>query len=278
MPDRPVHLFDGDSAALTFRETDIPSAGSIVWRDVSYEGPRSTDIPPSEADLRSRARYLADTYGESFDRTLQSLSRQYESLKAAASGKNEIVCWFDACLFDQSMLVHVLACIARWTAAPLVSLVCPFTFPGHPRFNGLGELTAPELATLYPTRIHLSPKAFEFAVRADRCFALRDPQSLSELASSSCTELPFVAPAAQRLLAENPSDRTALGRLETIALEAIREGADTFPAVFSATAKKDTPPQYWGDSQLQNTLRSLARKKRISLGERILPLDFPQKS
>lgn len=273
MSNPPVHLFDGDSAAGTFRLTGIPSAGSIVWRDVLYEGPRTTAIPPSAADLQIRARYLSDTYGEPFDHTLQSLSRQYDSLQSAASGNSEIVCWFDACLFDQSMLVHVLACIAHWSPSPNVSLICPLAFPGRPRFNGLGELTPAELASLFPTRTPLPQDSFPYAKKADGCFALQNPQKLSELASTPCATLPFVAPAAQRLLEEFPSPETGLGRLETIALEAIREGADTFPAVFSATAKKDTPPQYWGDTQLQKVLRSLASKKRISLGDRILPLE-----
>jgi hypothetical protein len=41
---------------------------------------------------------------------LDTLKSQYRKL-AATADYARIVLWFDACLFDQAMLVHILACL-----------------------------------------------------------------------------------------------------------------------------------------------------------------------
>ena len=65
--------------------------------------------------------------------------------------------WFEHDLFDQLNLVQLLTWIrARLPAAKAVSLVCVGSFPGHPGFKGLGELTPDELASLLDTRLPVS--------------------------------------------------------------------------------------------------------------------------
>ena len=59
---------------------------------------------------------------------------------------DELVLWFEHDLFDQLNLVQLLPWIRERLPSPAtVSLVCIGSFPGHPAFKGLGELSPGEL-------------------------------------------------------------------------------------------------------------------------------------
>lgn len=258
-----LHVLDGDGTDVTFAETGLPGE-RLVWRDVLYEGPRTGAVPPDERELAARARYLTADAPPGRTPTpegaLRMLRAQYARLRRAAAEGTPLVLWFDACLFDQAMLAHVLACLSVWGMPPSVALICPDSFPGHPRFNGLGELTAAELASLWSAREPLTSAHVAYAVRADRAFALRDRALLEALAAESDAPLRFVPAAARRLLQEFPDPVTGVGRLEQLALQAVAAGAHTPPEIFRAAARLDSPPQYWGDSQLYRTLNRLAEQ------------------
>jgi hypothetical protein len=49
-----------------------------------------------------------------------------------------------------------------------------------------------------------------------------------------------------------------LGRLESLALEAIRGGCETPSDIFSTVAAADTPSQFWGDTTLWAKINALA--------------------
>ena len=51
---------------------------------------------------------------------------------------------------------------------------------------------------------------------------------------------------------------TGLGRLESLALEAVQSGCEKPGDIFSAVAAADTPPQYWGDITLWAKINALA--------------------
>jgi hypothetical protein len=61
-----------------------------------------------------------------------------------------------------------------------------------------------------------------------------------------------------RWLPEQPDPATGLGRLERLALEAIRGGCKTPWKIFSTVAEDDTPPQFWGDTTLWAKINALA--------------------
>lgn len=83
----------------------------FVWHDILYNGPRKPGWP-DEVTLNARANFLkVSTKGGLSKRyVLETLKTQYAKLKTASNHSN-LVLWFDACLFDQSMLCHILACI-----------------------------------------------------------------------------------------------------------------------------------------------------------------------
>ena len=229
----------------------------FVWHDILYDGPRQPGWP-SENTLSARALFLEESTagGLDRDRILKTLHNQYQRLADAASHEL-IVLWFDACLFDQSMLAHILTCLSH-KGIRKVELLCVDAFPGIEPFNGLGQLQPEQLASLYANRRPVTDEQFRFAAVVDKAFATQDAALLTELSETTEPPLPWVPAAVTRWLQEQPDPTTGLGRLESLALAAIHAGFDTPGKIFASVAAADTPPQFWGDTTLWAKINGLA--------------------
>jgi hypothetical protein len=230
----------------------------FVWHDILYDGPRQPGWP-SEAVLSARARFLEESTAGGLGRVLilKTFHHQYQRLTEAASHER-IVLWFDACLFDQSMLAHILTCLSHKGILRNVELLCIDAFPGIDPYNGLGQLQSEQLASRYHDRRPVTEAQFEFAAVVDRAFATQDAALLTELSEMTGPPLPWIPAAATRWLQERPDMTTGLGRLESLALAAIRAGCETPGKIFSSVAAADTPPQFWGDTTLWAKINGLA--------------------
>jgi len=193
------------------------------------------------------------------ERVLETLRNQYRKLEKA-SEYDGVVLWFDACLFDQSMLVHILACL-RHQDARNVELLCVDAFTGIEPFNGLGQLQPEQLASVYGDRRPVTDAQFQCAVRVDKAFAVQDLGLFTELSELTDAPLPWVPAAVTRWLQEQPDPETRLGRLEVLALEAIRGGCDRPTEIFGSVAAADTTPQFWGDTTLWAKINALADRE-----------------
>jgi Domain of unknown function (DUF1835) len=253
-----LHITSGDCAGERMENCGIPGE-VFVWHDILYDGPRNPGWP-NEDTLNARAEFLEQTTAGGLDRqyVLQTLHQQYHRL-AQAVQDNHIVLWFDACVFDQSMLAHILTCL-RYHNARGVELLCVDAFPGIEPFNGLGQLRSDQLAPLYDHRQPVTDAQFQFAVHVDEAFAAHDFSALSELAQARDAPLPWIPAAVRRWLQERPDPVTGLGRLEHLALEAIRAGCETPWKIFASVAAADTPPQFWGDITLWAKINALAER------------------
>ncbi len=251
-----LHITSGDIAGASLARAGLPGE-VFVWHDILYDGPRNPGWPDQDT-LVARALFLEETTGGGLDRkdVLETLRHQYDVL-ARAGSRERVVLWFDACLFDQSMLAHVLACL-RDKGIPDVDLLCVSAFPGIEPFHGLGQLRPEQLASLYGDRRPVSDAQFAFAARVDRALATQDPALLAELSAMAEAPLPWVPAAVTRWLQEQPDPTDGLGRLERLALAAIRDGRHTPSAIFAAVAAAETPPQFWGDITLWARINALA--------------------
>ncbi len=254
-----LHITSGDSAGDSLRQSGLPGE-VFVWHDILHEGPRKPGWPDKDI-LNARALFLEQATAGGLDRTriLETLRSQYRKL-AETTAHERIVLWFDACLFDQAMLAHVLACLLH-QGVRKVELLCVDAFPGIVPFHGLGQLRPDQLASLYGDRHPVTDSQFRFAALVDKAFATQDPTLLSELAQSADAPLPAVPAAVTRWLQEQPDPETGLGRLEHLALEAIRAGCETPGEIFASVAAAETPPQFWGDSTLWAKINALAERK-----------------
>jgi hypothetical protein len=256
---RVLQITSGDLAGERLKKSSI--RGEVfVWHDILYDGPRKPG-PPDEDALQARARFLEEATGGGLGREeiLATLKTQYLKLEHAGD-YDAIILWFDACLFDQSMLCHVLSCM-KAKGVQTAELVCVDSFPGIVPFHGLGQLLPDQLASLYEQRRRVTEDQFQFGERVDRAFALQDRAAFVELSNSRDAPLPWVPGAVARWLQEQPDEATGLGRLEQLALEAIHSGCRTPSEIFAFVAAHDTPPQFWGDITLWAKLNGLATRR-----------------
>ena len=256
----PLHITSGDIAGDNLAKAGLPGE-VFVWHDILYDGPRRPAGRPGRPDektLIARAAFLEETTGGGLDRghILDTLHYQYGKL-AQAAAYEQIVLWFDACLFDQSMLAHILTCLTH-RGVTEVELLCVDAFPGIKPFHGLGQLQPEQLASLYSERRPVTRAQFEFAAVVDKAFATQSDALLTELSEMNTAPLPWIPAAIARWLQERPDPTTGLGRLESLALAAIRAGCETPGKIFARVAAADTPPQFWGDTTLWAKINSLA--------------------
>nr|WP_320015204.1 hypothetical protein [uncultured Desulfobacter sp.] len=252
---RILHITSGDIAGDHLARSTIPGE-VFVWHDILYNGPRKPGWP-DDVTLDVRAGFLEDSTGGGLSKqyVLETLKTQYAKLKTA-SDYDTLVLWFDACLFDQSMLCHILACM-RYLGNEHADLLCIDSFPGIDPYHGLGQLSPDRLACMYSQRESLTPDHFLFAERVDRAFALQDQAEFIKLANTDAP-LPWIPAAVTRWMEEFPDKVTGLGKLEKLLLEAICSGLETPMEIYSFVSARETPPQYWGDITLWEKINALA--------------------
>ena len=156
-----LHVTNGESAGNTLRQTALGGA-VLPWQDALHEGP----VPalPRQELLRARAGFLADCGWGGRPALLSSLERRDRQLLEALRDDLRVVLWFEHDLYDQLQLLDVLALAHTVEAAP--ELIVIGSFPGRPSFAGLGELTASELETLWPSRDRATAAVLEAATNA----------------------------------------------------------------------------------------------------------------
>lgn len=254
-----LHITSGDIAGGNLAKSGVPGE-VFVWHDILYDGPRIPGWPDDDA-LDDRARFLEAQTGGGLGRgyVLDTLNAQYARLETAGD-HDRVVLWFDACLFDQSMLCHILACM-RFLKNVSAELIVIDGFPGIEPYHGVGQLSPDQLASVVNRRRPVTPEQFLFAERVDRAFAQQDRKEFNELSACAGAPLPWVPAAVRRWMQEQPDSLTGLGRLEQLALAAIRSGCKTPAEIFSSVSAEETPPQYWGNITLWAKINGLANRK-----------------
>src|SRR4029079_4613531 len=154
--------------------------------------------PPRTELLRTRARFLAECGWGSEAALRSSLERRDRQLLDALRNGTEVVLWFEHDLYDQLQLMYALPLARGVAAAP--ELIVIGSFPAKPSFAGLGELTANELETLWPSRTTATREALYTATAAWDALQQPEPTALAALAVHETPHLPFLARALGRLL------------------------------------------------------------------------------
>jgi hypothetical protein len=246
-----LHVTNGDSAGDTLQHTTL-GGDVLAWRDTLHAGPVPA-VPRAEL-LRLRAGFLGDAGWGCRRMILASLeSRDRRLLRAFGEGA-EVVLWFEHDLYDQLQLLDALSLAHDAGGSP--ELIVVGSFPGKPSFRGLGELTADELATLWPERRPAGVEALATAADAWDAVRAPEPTQLAEWADRDEPQLPFLAPALQRLLEELPAPGDGLSGTERRALTAVAAGRGTPQAAFVAAQDAELAP-FLGDTWFFRTLAEL---------------------
>jgi len=251
-----LHITSGDIAGDNLAKAGLPGE-VFVWHDILYDSPRTSGWPTQDT-LKARAQFLeeATAGGLKKEYILETLRSQYQKLEEASS-RARIILWFDACLFDQSMLAHVLTCLHEKQILH-VDLLCVDAFPGIVPFHGLGQLQPEQLSSLFGQQHTVTEEQFNFAIRVDGAFATQNLAVMTQLSIMPNAPLPRIPAAMSRWLQERPDPVSGLGLLERLALQAIHSGYEKPGKIFATVAAADTPPQYWGDITLWAKINGLA--------------------
>ena len=247
----PLHVTNGESAGNTLRQTSLGGA-VLPWQDVLHDGP--VPAGPRRELLRARAAFLSGCGWGSRTAILSSLERRDRQLLDALRDRRHVVLWFEHDLYDQLQLIDVLALAGTAAGAP--ELIVVGSFPGRPSFRGLGELTADEFETLWPSRVTAAPETLAAAASAWDAVRHPEPSALTSWVRAEVPQLPFLGPALQRLLEELPAPRDGLSGTERRMLRAIAAGAATPMAAFRAAQDLEAAP-FLGDAWFFRALADL---------------------
>jgi DNA-binding transcriptional MerR regulator len=248
-----LHVTNGESAGNTLRQTGLGGA-VLSWQDTLHEGP----VPlASRAEvLCARAGFLSECGWGGRAQIRAGLELRDRQLLDALRDGREVVVWLEHDLYDQLQLLDVLALAREADASP--DLIVVGSFPGRPRFAGLGELRADELETLWPSRRPATADTLAAAADAWDAFRAPDPVRLAGWAEREAPGLPFLAAALRRLLEELPAVGDGLNATERHALEAIAADAAS-PAEAFAAAQRFEPAPFLGDAWFFRALAGLGR-------------------
>ncbi len=249
-----LHVANGSCTTRVIEAAGLPGARSI-WADPLYEGPVPGGLGDEEL-TEVRRRFLVEP--DAYVPPENDLGRWRQAIDAHAS-YDELVLWFEHDLFDQLNLIQILSRIrTRLPEAKAVTLVCIGSFPGHPRFKGLGELSPDELAPLFATRRPIRDSEYVLAERAWQSFREPTPEALDNLRHSDMTALPYLRPALERFLQEYPSTFDGLSRSERRLLSLASRAPIGVRAAFPRMHDEEDA-YYITDGSLADLVDTLAR-------------------
>ncbi len=257
-----LHITSGDCAGELLEKSGIGGT-VLVWHDLLYEGIRPTGRPDAQA-LIKRAEFISNYTGGglSMEDVLSALLCQYRDIERIKAHK--IILWFDACLFDQSMLAHILCCLED-EIRDQVYLLCVSEFPGIKPFNGLGQLSPEQILSLEGKEVSVTPEQFAYAQEVEIAFASQDQKLLTQLAQDNNPALPFIPAAAARWLEETAPANGKYGKLKTLTLQTLADGVLSPIEIFKSVSNKDHSPQYWGDTTLWREINLLADEDCLTI-------------
>jgi hypothetical protein len=258
-PPKMLHIHNGDCSANTAKQSSLPGE-HFAWREALIDGPTPAGLEGPEWRT-VRARHLSNSYGVDRDQCEQDLQNQEKKL-ASFEDHDEVVLWFEHDLFCQLHLIYLLQYFAQQDLGKTnLSLVCINKFPGKENFRGLGELTAEQLASLFPARQQVTQQQLNLATAAWKAYCSLDPTEVQTLLDSETSALPFLNAALKAHLRRFPSTKNGLGAIENRGLQLVDSGLNRFEDLFRGFGKAE-PIYGLGDSQFWQTLQRMSEARQ----------------
>ncbi|MDD2890596.1 MAG: DUF1835 domain-containing protein [bacterium] len=255
-----LHIHCGDSSAGMLKKSSL-KGDVIVWCDILSDGPTPSGLSDKEW-LDTRAKHISKMTGNGLT-VKQSKDWNLKQDKSLESFRNykEVVLWFDACLFDQTILIRQLDWFSKQDKGKTkISLICIGESPGFKKFQGLGQLDPKQMASLFKTRHSVTKEEYALAKKAWSAFCSPTPLAIQQLIKKDTSTLPFLHDALIRHFEQFPSLRNGLNRLENTALEAVSKGKNKLVDIFIYASLKEERP-FWGDTTLWECLHKLSKAK-----------------
>lgn len=232
-----IHFHNGDVVVAAARRAEIPGE-HLAFRESLVTG----TVQPGADWLETRARTLAEAFGQDLLRVRTELFEQEQALDAATG---EVVLWFEHDLF---CLTHFLYLLQRLRTPQL-------TYVWHP--TPLSELEDRELHLLFDSRTAVTPAMLAVAREAWEAYTSPDPTRLNAWLYRDVPEFPFLREALTLHASRFPSTTNGLGTIEQRALARIAGGVTDFATLFPLL--DSDPPRFgFGDAEVLRQLRAFA--------------------
>ena len=248
-----LHIFNGDCALELWQKCGF-SDSTLVWRETYLEGPLpDTDdlhlFRLARADYLATFEELAHTDSERLYRHLQNLEETLLKL----TGNQELMLWFDGCIFDQTILMRILYLLYnKHSDLPEIFLYC---------CDG-NVLRTNDFMLAEKQKIRLTAQDLQLAARAWQFFLRRDAAGLTELSRQGNFEHLKQMQRALLRCAEEIPDAEGLTRTERQILQLLGNGSLTFQEIFSGLKKFEELP-FLGDTACRRILDDLIRQGRL---------------
>ena len=242
-----LHIHCGDVAAEIMRASLIPG-DILVWREIYLEGPVQGDLSDSEF-RKSRALFLS-SFGFPYYEILEAVEMMYRQLSEVGRYR-EIVLWFDACMFDQTILIHVLDRLGRLELN--TTNVTQVSVAGR----GLGEYSSSEMSLLFDGRRKVSAHEYSVATEAWRAFSSSNPRAIELFLKREFTGLPHLKAALRRHLKQYPAASNGLNLLQKNALKSVASGVNKLVPLFKHVSAMENE-RFMGDTSFWACLDEMA--------------------
>ncbi len=252
-----LHITNGDATLALLRDAEIPG-DRMAWRDVLHDGP----VPrlPMTRLSKVRARFVAEQRWAEYATVLDEF-RARDAQLGRFRDYAEVVLWFEHDLYDQLQLIQILDWFAsRDHSAASVGLICIGAFPGVGEFHGRGNLTPPQLASLWGSQDRVGSRHLQTARRGWLAFTSPEPTELVAVAKTASTPLGFLAPALRRFIEEFPDPEHGLGRSERQALVALG-AAPRDPVSLFSHCQDQEQARFLGDWSFWRYLETMVRAR-----------------
>lgn len=272
-----LHVHCGDASANALRRSSLDGEVT-VWADVLHEGPTPGWVSRDRwLDIRAAA-LSSSTDGQLDVDTARERLADSERALERCSAHDEVVLWFDDCLYDQLILIRLLSHFAeRDLPGTRLSLICIGEFPGVQGFTGFGQLLPEHMVTLFGSRHTVTEEESRLACAAWNSVCARDPREIETTMLRGVGVLPFLNEALHRFLEEFPSVHNGLSRLEQEILDAVCAGTTALPDLFREVSRAEERP-FFGDTYLWCVANRLTRGNSpllVAEGGNPLPLWHP---
>lgn len=250
-----LHIHCSESSARTLRESTIPGE-VLLWREIYIEGPVRGDLAEEEF-LSLRADFLSESVPINREDLMEGMKAR-ETKLSQADHYNEVVLWFDPCMYDQTIMLYLLNRLAKMNHN---------TFSLVFYDKDWARLTNAEVKDLMNARQRVGPEEAALACRAWDAFSSPTPEYLEALLEEDCSGLPYLKAALRRHLQQLPSYSNGLNRSENTILKLIDKGIREIGNLFGEQAKNEKPP-FMGDTSFFAVIQSLA-----NAGQPVLKLE-----
>jgi hypothetical protein len=229
----------------------------LEYSDPICQGP----VPEGPGLLDRRARYLADSYGWFKGQTEAEFRAgllDAEHRLQQARTYQRVVLWFEHDSYDQLVLARCLSSFARGPRPAGLELICIDRHPSVPRFIGLGQLGAAELAGLWPQRSAVTPAQLDLGSAIWAALRRPDPTELAAIAATGTPALPIAAPALHRHLQELPGMTDGLSLTQRLVLRVLADAPTRIGRIFGALQQGLEPLPFLGDIGVLGAVEEMA--------------------